>query len=74
MLAAAYRRAARLAEMRRALERATRDDTDVEVPESLAERVAEAIEGTDKPWDAAVWNLAQASADEAGDDSAQAGS
>ena len=60
VLAAAYRRAARLAAVRRVLERATRDEADIIVPEHLAERVAEAIAGTAEPWDAAVWDLAQA--------------
>ena len=60
VLAATYRRAARLAEVQRALERAaaTNGHDGIAVPDDLAERVAAAIDGTAESWDAAVWRLA----------------
>jgi hypothetical protein len=67
-LAAAYRRAARLATLAEALDEIHDADADpVEVPADLEDRVRDAIAGTDRPWDAAVWDLARDGRREEGD-------
>jgi hypothetical protein len=62
MIAQAYRRAWRRAQVQQAIDRALAelDTEDPAIPDDLASQVQIAIEGTDEAWDAAVWRLAYA--------------
>jgi hypothetical protein len=60
-LAAAYRRAVRLADLGRTLDELEGGGGlgEIEVPADIEDKVCSAIADTEKPWDAAVWDLAQ---------------
>jgi len=60
-LAKAYRRAARRVAVQHAINpviEQLRQDDEISVPSDLPERIRQAVTGTDQPWDAAVWQLA----------------
>ena len=61
VLAAAYRRAARLADVQDAIEEVLESDgKDVEIPDDLVALVVEKIVGTADAWDDAVWAIVNA--------------
>jgi hypothetical protein len=59
VLSAAYRRASRLAAVRDAIETALAgiDGHEIDVPDGLANDVAERIAGTADAWDDALWDI-----------------
>jgi hypothetical protein len=60
VLRKAYGRACRLHVIQQMIDRIASEDVadDGAVPADLERHVRQMIEGTDKPWDAAVWELA----------------
>jgi hypothetical protein len=60
-LATSYRRAYRLAIVEQRIDEtlARLEDIDIEIPKELSKQIAESIDGTNKPWDIAIGELAK---------------